>query len=71
MWQGVAYGSGKLYLCFWVMKLVAVYKQIPDLVWIAHRFPAPIVFRASCVKTSNMLRFHAVFFAESRLTYHL
>jgi len=29
MLQGVACGSGKLYLCFWVTKLVAVsvYKQ--------------------------------------------
>ena len=41
MLQGVACGSGKLYLCFWVTKLVAVsvYKQsqhLSNLVKIAH-----------------------------------
>ena len=48
MLQGVACGSGKLYLCFWVMKLVAVsmYKQKPTTSQFGGDCPLPLKYNA-------------------------
>ena len=42
--KGVACGSGKLYLCFWVTKLVAVsvHKQKPTTSWFGGDCPPPL-----------------------------